>query len=130
MKKQIENVQNQKLVIVTRKDISPGYQAVQSAHAIPQFAYEHSQVFYEWYKNSNYLVLLSVKDEDSLKRLIHSASQKGIKHSVFTEPDLNNQITSIALEPSSDTYKLVSNIPLALKEYNHLHIKEKEAEDG
>lgn len=126
MKQITTNNKNPKLVIVTRRDIAPGYQAVQSAHSIPQFSYEHPEAFYQWYHNSNYLILLSVEDENALKELLLKASEKGIRHSAFTEPDINNQITSIILEPHEETYKLVSNLPLALKEYTKFHKKEKE----
>jgi len=109
---------------VTRKDIRPGYQAVQAAHSIPSFAIEHPEVFSEWYHKSNYLIVLSTDDEDSLKNLIEKARFRGLRYSVFSEPDIDNQITSVALEPCEDTYKLVSNLPLALKEYNSYFGKE------
>jgi hypothetical protein len=34
---------------------------------------------------------------------------------VFREPDINNEITAIAVEPSEKSRKLCSNLPLALK---------------
>jgi hypothetical protein len=37
---------------------------------------------------------------------------------VFTEPDIDNQVTAITIEPSVETQKLCSNLPLALKERN------------
>ncbi len=118
--------------MITRRDLKPGVQAVQAAHSIPSFAIEHPEVFSEWYHKSNYLIVLSTDNEDSLKQLISKAQDIGLKHSVFTEPDIDNQITSIALEPHEETYKLVSNIPLALKEYNtHFkQIQEKEVTNG
>jgi hypothetical protein len=58
---------------------------------------------------------LSVNDERELLSIHSKATQQGIKASVFQEPDLNNQVTAITLEPSSDTRKLCSNLPLALK---------------
>lgn len=35
---------------------------------------------------------------------------------LFREPDLNNQITAVAIEPSPKTQKLVSKIPLMFKQ--------------
>jgi len=61
---------------------------------------------------------LSVEDEDSLKLLIYRLQQLNIKYSIFREPDIDNQITAIAIEPSIKTKKIVSNLPLMLKEYN------------
>ena len=47
---------------------------------------------------------------------MEKAKAKGIQTSVFQEPDIGNEITAIALEPSDTTRRLVSNLPLALKE--------------
>ena len=109
--------------MVTRRDLTPGMQAVQSAHSIPLFSIEHPEIFSEWYEKSNYLVVLSVDNENSLKSLIVKIQSKGLKYSVFTEPDIENQITSIAIEPCDETARLISNLPLALKEYNN-HFKQ------
>jgi hypothetical protein len=37
---------------------------------------------------------------------------RGIKYSIFREPDINNQITAITLEPSEASMKLTSSFPL------------------
>jgi len=65
-----------------------------------------------------YLAVLSAQDENSLKQLIKKAKEKDIKMSIFREPDINNAITAITLEPSDATRKLTSSLPLALKEFN------------
>lgn len=108
-----------KLTTVTRNDLSPGYQLVQASHSNIQFLIEHPQISKEWYKNP-YLAALSTKDENSLKNIIKKAEEKGIKYSVFREPDIDNQITAITLEPSDKTRRLTSSLPLALKEFNFL----------
>lgn len=106
-----------KLTIVTRKDITPGYQLVQSCHSIIQFTFEHPEIAKEWYKDP-YLAVLSTQDENSLKELIKKAKEKDIKVSVFREPDIDNAITAIVLESSDATRRLTSSLPLALKEFN------------
>lgn len=106
-----------KLTIVTRKDITPGYQIAQAIHASNQFSVEHTEIFKEWHKDP-YLAVLSTQDENSLINLIDKAKDKGIKVSVFREPDIDNSITAIALEPSDLTRRLTSSLPLALKEFN------------
>lgn len=104
-----------KLYIITRSDIPAGYQGVQSIHSAIQFVFEHPEYAQEWYKQSNYIGFLSVKDESDLNKLIEKALLNNIKFSVFREPDIDNQITAITLEPSLISKKLCSNLKLALK---------------
>lgn len=105
-----------KLYLVTRRDIAPGYQAVQSCHAMRQFTADHPDRDAEWYTNSNYLALLSVADEVELMRLIAAAKDAGLKWSAFREPDVGGQITAIAIEPHPKTAELCRTLPLAFKE--------------
>jgi hypothetical protein len=109
------------LVTITREDLSPAQQAVQSTHAAVDFCFQYPGVASLWNKHSNYLVQLSVKNEKELRELIEHCKKKYIDYTVFREPDIDNQITAIALEPSSSTQKLVSRIPLMfkLKKLNH-----------
>lgn len=101
--------------------MTPGYQMTMVSHSNIQFIFEHPQISKEWYKDP-YLAVLSTKDENSLKDIIKKAEAKGIKYSVFREPDIDNQITAITLEPSDATRRLTSSLPLALKEFNFLGI--------
>jgi len=105
-----------KLFLVTRRDISPGYQAVQSCHAIRQFTAEHPEVDSEWFTKSNYLALLSVADEKELMRLIVAAADNGLRWSAFREPDVGGAITAIAIEPHPKAQELCKSLPLALKD--------------
>lgn len=95
--------------------MEPGYQAVQSIHAAIQFKFEHPEISLNWFEKSNYLGLLSVANEGELIALIEQATEKGISLSVFREPDIDNQITAIALAPGPQSKKLCSRLPLALK---------------
>lgn len=104
-----------KLYIVTRRDISPGYQAVQSVHAQGQFCIEHSDTYKRWYTFSNYLALLSVADEKALLKLTDDALSAGARVSAFHEPDIGGNITAIAIEPGEIAKELCKHIPLALK---------------
>lgn len=103
------------MYIITRADISLGYQGVQSIHAAIQFAMEHPETNKDWFTNSNYLGFLSVANEYELHQLIEKALLYGIKISIFREPDIGDQITAIALAPGSKSKKLCSNLPLALR---------------
>lgn len=105
-----------KLFVVTRRDISPGYQGVQSQHALRQFTADHPERDSEWFKGSNYLAWLSVEDEVELMRLLAGAKDHGLRWSAFREPDVGGQITAIAIEPHPKTIELCKGLPLALKE--------------
>lgn len=104
-----------KLFLVTRRDLSPGYQAVQSCHALRQFVHDHPDVDKAWFENSNYIALLSVADEESLREILDVAWYRQIRHSTFCEPDIGNEITAIALEPCAESIELCKDLPLALR---------------
>lgn len=118
------------LIVVTRQDLAPGYQAVQSIHAVAEFFKEHQEIFEHWFTCSKAITLLATKNEDYLKDLISKLSRLDIKYSIFIEPDINNQVTSIAIEPSEAAFKLCSNIPLALKHYNIPNLINKHSDLG
>lgn len=115
MKKQVTN--NEKLRIVTRRDIPPGSQMAQSTHAMSQFAVEYPVQFKDWYENSQYIACLSIKDEESLLSLAEKLRQRGVAVSVFREPDYNHKVTSITIEACDQARRLTSNLRLAQKEY-------------
>lgn len=106
-----------KLFIVTRRDIAPGYQAAQSVHAAFEFAKVFPEVTKEWMTISNYICVLSVASETELKRVYKQAYFQMLDCIYFLEPDLNDQMTAIAIGPSPEAERLVSEYDLALKEY-------------
>ena len=107
---------NQKLRVVTRRDLNIAVQSVQASHAAIDFQYQHSVEAKEWQRKSNYLALLTVSNEQELIKLVTKAILLGIKHTIFREPDLDNQITAVAFEPSDMSKKLTSSCPLLGKE--------------
>jgi peptidyl-tRNA hydrolase len=101
--------------VIVRGDLSSGYQGVQGMHAALQFAFENRDVFDDWHQTSDYLGFLSVANESELARVAEQAEERDIRFSVFREPDIDNQITAIALEPGTKSKKLCSQLPLALR---------------
>ncbi len=81
-----------KLYVLTRKDLSLQYAAVQAGHGLAQFMIEHPNS--DW--NNDYLIYLAVEDERELKKVLTKLRVIGIELSFFIEPDLDNQLTSIA----------------------------------
>ena len=88
-------------------------------HALREFVKDHPDIDKEWFEKSNYLGFLSVKDEHQLVKLAEQALAKGIKFSIFREPDIDNQITAIAIEPGAKSKKLCAKLQLGLKEYDN-----------
>lgn len=91
-------------------------QSTQCTHAAIEFIMKYPGESHEWYTQSNYLCQLSVENEQELEQLALKAESKGIKVVRFHEPDLNNELTAITLEPSDEARRLTSNLPLMLKE--------------
>lgn len=104
----------EKLYVVVRRDLEDGPQAVQSGHAAVNFVMEHPEIGARWFRESNTLAYLSVPDERSLLNLIRKAKDRGVRLTIFQEPDMDNQTTAIALEPGIDSSRICKNLPLTL----------------
>ena len=102
-----------KLYLVTRRDLSPGQQAVQAAHALREFAAAYPALDAAWFATSNTLALLAVDDERALWRLLYEANERGMPCAVFREPDLGDAVTALALDARAE--RLVRHLPLALR---------------
>ncbi len=92
------------------KSLKPGERIAQCAHAIAEFSIEHPEVFKEWHDESNYICCLVGEDLISLEQ---QCIEKDILYTKFNEPDYDNQLTAIALEPTQITKKLLSSYKLA-----------------
>lgn len=112
--------------MVTRRDIHPGVQASMLVHAALQFSVEYPEQFKSWYDISNHIALLSIENEDSLLALAKKLRDRGLRVSLFQEPDLNNQYTSFSVESCDKARKLTSHLPLAFKEFDSVCNKIKE----
>lgn len=109
----MKNLQINRLVVITRNDLKPGYQIAQSGHAISQFFLEHPEHAKRW--NNNFLISLSIKSEEKLSNLLEKIRSMGIPISYFTEPDINDELTSICFIETDETKRLTSSLPLSLK---------------
>jgi len=108
-----------KLYLVTRKDLSPGYQVAQTAHAVAEFAISHPELFEKWYRTSQYVVALESKTLEHLSELHKKGKELNIPVAGFHEPDLDNQLTAVAFAPSEHTAKLLTQLPLASRTAQH-----------
>ena len=105
------NKDQAKLVVITRSDLSYGYQSQQSCHSIADFAEQFPQEFKEWKTTSNSIICLQVNNEKELNDLYLKLS-KLTSVTKFYEPDLNDELTSICLYANKDVRKKVSYLPL------------------
>jgi len=95
--------------------LNNGSQAVQGMHSLAEFLMKFPEKSKHWYENSNSIIFLSVSNELELLELIDKCKDKQIEYCEFREPDLNNSLTSICIEPSKKTKRLSYNFRLALK---------------
>jgi hypothetical protein len=99
--------------------LDPCHQAVQCAHAAFAFYHEYPEITRDWFENSSYLILVEVPDEDSLDEFRDEVcgltSGIPVRYVSVYEPDMNEELTAIALEPTEQARKLCSNLPLILK---------------
>ena len=100
-------------MVLTRADISDGYQLVQSTHSVANFAAEHPNTFKNWKTESDSIICLSVKDEESLLKYYDKLNLR-TDVSLFWEPDVN-AYTSLCIYGTSQIRKKLSHLPLALK---------------
>ena len=109
----MKQIQETKLIVITREDISDGYKAVQSRHSNSDFAYEFPDTFRKWKEESNSIICLSVKNELELKKL-HHKFQNITDCVLFFEPDIN-ETTSLCLYGTPDVRRILQKLPLLLK---------------
>lgn len=105
-----------KLFIVTRSDLPAGARAAQSVHAALAFAHQHPEIEGAWYSGSNNIVILEAADEDALVSLMQAVEKAPgtVTCSFFREPDFEDEITALAI--SAEGWRLLSHLPLALRE--------------
>ena len=105
-----------KFYVVTRRDLTPGQQLAQCVHGAIQFTQEWPEITCPWYTESNFLVCLSITDEDALKELAEQARVLGVRYSAFEEPDFGDEWTAVALEPGEMAKLLCTGMDLALRD--------------
>lgn len=101
-----------KLFVIVRSDLPPGSQAVQGMHAMRQFIADYPETEKEWFEVSNHIAFLRVDDEIALLKMADRLSRRGMKVSMFREPDLEDSLTAISTDSVSREYLL--HLKLAL----------------
>lgn len=99
---------------MVREDLSFAQQIVQSCHSLLE-----SVLFKppNLYIPHPHLVLCSVSDEQELLIFAEKLNSRGIKFSLFQEPDIGNVYTSLSTEPiSGETRRIFSKLRLLNRE--------------
>jgi hypothetical protein len=100
-----------KLYLVTRRDLAAGLAAAQIAHAAILWATSRPiEEVREWMEKSNTVVICTVADEAELKEKLATAPA-GLG---FADPDINGELTAIALDPGNSSKKECRGLPLFL----------------
>ncbi|MGH7745461.1 MAG: hypothetical protein ACREQ5_11810, partial [Candidatus Dormibacteria bacterium] len=91
--------------IFVRQDIKPEYQLVQAAHVALQAGYSlrrdhmYGEPSDNEAPNKLYFTVVGVKDKLALNGVQNHLEDLVIGHSMFIEPDINNEMTAIATLP-------------------------------
>lgn len=108
-----------KMYVLVRQDLSPGYQIAQAIHAKDQFTHTYPDVEADWYETSNTIVVLGVADQDTLRLFADLATDVGIKNTMFFEPDID-EYTALAVEPGPASAELLSTLRPAGRGYKRI----------
>ena len=84
-------------------------------HAGFFFAQKYPEITNRWLTDSQYLIIVRVNSESDLKTIQKKADYIGLNSVMWSEPDLDNQATALALEPHALSRVLCANLPLAGK---------------
>lgn len=90
-----------KLYVVTRSDLGLQYAAVQAGHGVAQWMIDNPDQ--DW--NNQYLIYLSVKNEQELIKVAIKCQYRMLDVSSFREPDLDNALTSVVTYSDSPFFK-------------------------
>lgn len=87
-------------------------------HAAHLWQVEHREIFEKWWRESNTVVIVSVRDVGALESVLARARSASVPASAFYDEDVAPRLTALALgpDPSDAARKLCSQLPKAMKE--------------
>ena len=97
-----------RLYVIVQKALSTGLKIAQACHALRQFTEAYPEIDRTWFEHSNNIVIL---EHDDLLGKSQLLKELGFAVAEFREPDLNDELTAICVEPSAG--KRLSNLKLA-----------------
>jgi len=103
---------NEKLYILTYRTLPIGYAAIQCSHALREWIEHHPEDDKNWYKNSNFIILVTASNIKEFRKILAKADKLGIKYSTFLESDMAYQETAACFSPGEETRKLLKSCQL------------------
>lgn len=97
-----------KLYVIVQTVLDAGLKAAQAIHAFRAFQDDHPEVEADWHANANNIVVLQA---DELPSLADQLEARGFRLARFHEPDLDDQLTAVCVEPNA--WRQLSSLPLA-----------------
>lgn len=83
------------MYVFVRNDLSYAQKAVQAAHS----CIEAARHFLLPDEDHPSVIIFGIKSEAKLKSIVEQLQQQGVRLKQFFEPDIGNQLTSIATAP-------------------------------
>jgi peptidyl-tRNA hydrolase len=100
-----------KLYLIVRADLPPGLQAAQLVHAATVLCLEQTAAAMAWHRGVQNVVCLAAPNESELAQHARETAATGRQVATFHEPDLDGQLTAIAVLGEG----LFPGLPLALR---------------
>lgn len=100
-----DGVAADRIYILARRDLSYAQRAVQSCHALAELMRKHGDdpSVREWADKHKTLVIMGVRDLAELLRWEQKLRDARTAYEAFTEADLGNEKTAIAIHPAADS---------------------------
>ena len=96
-----------KLYLIVMRSLSAGMKAAQACHAMHAFTQAHPAITAEWQRDNNIVVL----EHDNIAERAEDLERRGYTLVRFHEPDLDDALTAICVEPAA--WRHVSSLRLA-----------------
>jgi len=77
---------------------------------------DHHELAKRW--NNNYLISLSIGSEEKLFYLSEKLKELEVPFSIFTEPDLGDELTSLCFIETEETKNLTRRLQVSLSNNN------------
>ncbi len=97
-----------RLFVILNTALDTGLKMAQAIHAFRAFVGDYPHLEEYWHREHNNIVVLQ---DDDLPSLAGRLEEAGFRLSRFHEPDRDNELTGLCVEPAA--WKQVSSLPLA-----------------